>query len=167
MDATAPDPVRAYLDGTAQRLQADGCEVRTEDWNGLPVLVGYRADFRLQWMATKLHLFTLAAPAPLVTARAIEEFTISALDYVVARKGQLRGMQSGVAVFPALVGSQVEPAAVDWAQRRQVVRFAAMARPVVVDAGTGTAACFRGFAALGLFYSAHFRRKLAAYFPSS
>ncbi|MFY1691764.1 levansucrase [Plantactinospora sp. WMMB782] len=166
METGAADPVRAYLDGTARRLQADGCEVRTEDWNGLPVLVGYRADFRMQWMATKLHLFTLAAPAPLVTAGAIQDFTSSALDYVVARKGQLRGMQSGVAVFPALVGTNVEPEAAAWAQRGQSVRFAAMARPVVVDAGTGTAACFRGYAALGLFYSAHFRRKLAAYFPA-
>ncbi|MFY1670248.1 levansucrase [Plantactinospora sp. WMMB334] len=166
MDATATDSVRAYLDATAQRLQVDGCEVRTEDWNGLPVLVGYRADFRLQWMATKLHLFTVAAPAPSVTANAIEEFTASALDYVVARKGQLRGMQSGVAVLPALVSTQVEPEAATWAQRGQMVRFAAMARPVVVDAGTGAVACFRGHAALGLLYSAHFRRKLAAYFPT-
>jgi hypothetical protein len=42
MDNTATDHVRAYIDTTAQRLQADGCEVKTEDWGGLPVLVGRR-----------------------------------------------------------------------------------------------------------------------------
>ncbi|AVT34281.1 levansucrase [Plantactinospora sp. BC1] len=166
-DRTTTDPVRTYLDATAERLRADGCVVTTEDWAGVPVLVGYRADFKVQWMATKLHLFTIAAPAPVVTASAIEQFTTSALDNVVARKGQLRGLQSGVAVFPTLVSTQVEPEAVAWAQHGQRVRFAAMARPVVVDAGTGTAACFRGNSALGRLYSAHFRRKLAAYFPGN
>lgn len=167
MDNTVSDSVRAYLDATARRLQDDGCELRTEDWGGVPVLVGYRADFKLRWMATKLHLFTIAAPATQITGSTIESFANSALNYAVARKGQLRGLQSGVAVFPALVGTEVEPQAAAWAQAKQRVQFAAMARPVVVHAGTGAAACFRGNAALGYLYSAHLRRKLDSYFPVS
>lgn len=166
MDTTATDSVQAYIDATGRRLQADGCEVTTEDWGGVPVLVGYRADFKLRWMATKLHLFTIAAPASMITCDAVEAFTTSALDYALDRKGQLRGMQSGVAVFPALVGTQIEPQALTWAQQKQRVRFAALARPVVVDASTGAAACFRGTAALGFVYSAHLRRKLDVYFPA-
>ncbi|MER7457913.1 levansucrase [Micromonospora sp. NPDC126480] len=161
------EPVRAYVEATGQRLQGDGCEVKTEDWGGVPVLVGYRSDFKLRWMATKLHLFTIAAPAALITASAVETFTNSALDYVLARKGQLRGLQNGVAVFPALVGTQIEPPASAWAQENQRVRFAALARPVVVDASTGTAACFRGNAALGFVFAAHLRRKLDTYFPAT
>lgn len=167
MDATTTDSVRAYIDATAQRLQADGCEVTTEDWGGVQVLVGYRGDFKLRWMATKMHLFTIAAPATSITQGAIEAFTDSALDYIVARKGQLRGLQNGVAAFPALVGTEVDPQAEAWAQQAQRVRFAAMARPVVVNGATGTAAAFRGNAALGFLYSAHFRRKLNAYFPAA
>ncbi|TDC33131.1 levansucrase [Micromonospora sp. 15K316] len=167
MDTSATESVRAYIETTGHRLQADGCEVTTEDWGGLPVLVGYRADFKMRWMATKLHLFTVAAPTTLITESAIEEFTDSAFDYVLARKGQLRGMQTGVAVFPALVGTQIEPRALAWARQKQHVRFAAAARPVVVDARTGNAVAFRGTPLLGLVYSAHLRRKLAAYFPAA
>jgi hypothetical protein len=118
-------------------------------------------------MATKMHLFTIVAPATSISQSAIEAFANSALDYVVARKGQLRGLQSGVAAFPALVGTQVDPQAEAWAQQTQRVRFAAMARPVVANAITGTAAAFRGNAVLGFLYSAHFRRKLNAYFPAA
>jgi len=167
MDNTATDHVRAYIDTTAQRLQADGCEVKTEDWGGLPVLVGYRADFKVRWMATKLHLCTVAAPAEVITDSAIEAFTNSAFDYVLARKGQLRGMQSGIALFPALVGTQIESPALAWAQQKQRVRFAAMARPVVVNASSGTAVAFRGTATLGVLFSAHLRRKLDSYFPAA
>ncbi|GAB3956482.1 levansucrase [Micromonospora vulcania] len=165
MDVTATEPVQAYLSATGDRLRADGCEVKIEDWGGVPVLVGHRGDFKLRWMATKLHLFTIAAPATLVTAAALERFSSSAMDYVLARKGQLRGMQNGVAVFPALVSTQIEPAAAAWAQEKQQVKFAALARPVAVDAVTGTAAAFRGKPALGFIYAAHLRSKLDAYFP--
>ena len=166
MDITGSEPVQAYLTATAERLRADGCEVRTEDWGGVAVLIGYRADFKVRWMATKLHLFTIAAPATLVTADALQTFTATATDYVLARKGQLRGLQNGVAVFPALVGTQIEPAASEWAQEGQRVKFAAVARPVTVDVGTGTASAYRGNPMLGFVYAAHLRGKLNAYFPA-
>ncbi|MFI7605304.1 levansucrase [Micromonospora sp. NPDC049366] len=167
MDTTATEPVRSYLGATGQRLRDDGCEVRTEDWGGVPVLVGYRADFKLRWMATKLHLFTIAAPATVVAAADLEAFSTSALDYVIARKGSLRGVQSGVAVFPALVGTEIDPAAVAWAREKQRLKFAALCRPVVVDAGTASASAFRGNPMLGFLYAAHLRRKLDTYFPTA
>ncbi|MEH1164524.1 levansucrase [Micromonospora sp. CPCC 205539] len=165
METTATEPVQAYLTATMERLRADGCEVKVEDWGGVPVLIGHRGDFKLRWMATKLHLFTIAAPTTLVTAGALESFSKTAMEYVLARKGQLRGLQNGVAVFPALVGTQIEPAASAWAAEKQRVQFAALARPVAVDATTGTAAAFRGSAALGIIFAAHLKSKLNAYFP--
>ncbi|MFF5179274.1 levansucrase [Micromonospora sp. NPDC000316] len=165
MDVTATEPVQAYLTGAGERLRADGCEVRTEDWGGVPVLIGYRGDFKMRWMATKLHLFTIAAPATLVTAAALQTFTATATDYVLARKGQLRGFQNGVALFPALVGTQIDPAASAWATQGQQVKFAAVARPVAVDVSTGTASAYRGNPVLGIIYAAHLRSKLNAYFP--
>lgn len=160
------DTMTGYLDGLAARLAADGCEVRTEDWSGTRVLVGYRSDFRLRWIATKLHLFTIALPMPEVTVSAIETFANSAMDYALARKGQLRGLQSAVAVLPALVSTRVDPAAMQWASSKQRMRFACMARPVVVDVSSNTAGAFSGTAMLGWVYSGHLRRKLRLYFPS-
>lgn len=160
------DAVKAYIEATAARLTADGCDVHTEDWHGTAVLVGHRSDFRVQWMATKLHLLTIVAPASDVTPDDLESFTNAAFEYAEARKGQMRGLQSGVAVFPSLVGTHVDPAAMAWAQKKQLARFASMARPVVVDVTAGTVGCFRRTAALGFVYSGHLRRKLDLYFPA-
>ncbi|MEU7610898.1 levansucrase [Micromonospora sp. NPDC049204] len=165
MDTKTTEPVRPYLTAAGERLRSDRCEVWTENWGGVPVLIGHRGDFRMRWMATKLHLFTVAAPATLVTADALQRFTATAMDYVLARKGQLRGLQTGVAVFPALVGVQVDPAASAWAQGGQQVKFAAVARPVAVEVGSGTASAYRGNPVLGFIYAAHLRNKLNTYFP--
>jgi hypothetical protein len=159
------EAVKAYIEATAARLTADGCDVRTEDWHGTPVLVGHRSDFRLRWMATKLHLMTVVAPSSAITLSALQGFTNTAFDYAQARKGQWRGFQSGVAVLPSLVGTHVDPAATAWAQQKQLVRFGSVARPVVVDVTAGTVGCFRRTAALGFVYSGHLRRKLDLYFP--
>lgn len=161
------DPVTAYIDATATRLAADGCTVQAEDWSGTRVIVGYRSDFRLRWMATKLHLITAVAPAPVVQAGSIEGFTNAVMEYALARKGQFRGLQSGIAVFPALVSPDVDPAALAWAAQRQRVRFACMARPVVIDVARGAVSTFRGTPGLGWIYAGHLRAKLAAYFPSA
>ncbi|HEX6498978.1 MAG TPA: levansucrase [Micromonosporaceae bacterium] len=162
----AEDVVRTYVDATAARLTADGCTVQTEDWFGWPVLIGYRSDFRLRWMATKLHLFTVVAATNVVSVDAIAGFTDTAVDYALARKGQLRGVQSGVAVLSCLVGRYAHAPAVAWARERQRTRFACMVRPVVVEAATGAVSCFRDTSLFGWVYSGYLRRKLDAYFPS-
>ncbi|BCB76179.1 hypothetical protein GCM10022251_68510 [Phytohabitans flavus] len=162
----ADEAVNAYIRATAARLKADGCEVYTEDWSGTPVLVGYRADFRLRWMATKLHLMTVVGPAASVSQQVLEGFTNGAFDYAQTRKGQFRGLQSGVAVFPCLVGTHVDPAAMAWTQR-QLLRFGSFARPVAVDVTTGAVATFRRMTMLGFVYSGHLRRKLDLYFPQA
>ncbi|MFI6761436.1 levansucrase [Micromonospora sp. NPDC050417] len=154
---------QAYLQSLSERLTADGCSVSRQDWNGFPVVVGRRSDFRIQWMATKLHLVTVAADVSRISAESIESFTTNAMEY--AKRDVLRGMQSGVAVFPTLISDEVEPAASQWAAQRQRIGFAAMGRPVVVDTARGTTSCFRGTTALGLIYSSHIRRKLGLYFP--
>ncbi|WP_431726986.1 levansucrase [Verrucosispora sp. TAA-831] len=160
------DAVKAYIEATSARLTADGCDVHTEDWHGTGVLVGHRSDFRIQWMATKLHLLTIVAPMSDVAPDDLESFTNATFEYAEARKGQMRGLQTGVAVFPSLVGTHIDPAAMAWSKRKQLVRFASVARPVVVDVTAGTVGCFRRTAALGFVYSGHLRRKLDLYFPA-
>ncbi|WP_329103897.1 levansucrase [Micromonospora sp. NBC_01699] len=157
---TAP---QAYLHSLSERLTADGCSVTREDWGGMPVLVGRRSDFRLQWLATKLHLITIAADVSSVDAGSIAAFTSHAMEY--AKRGVTRGAQVGVAAFPTLISDRVDPSASQWAGRRQRNQFACMGRPVVVDTARGTATAFRGTSPLGLVYSAHLRRKLGLYFP--
>lgn len=153
-----------YLAGLSRRLQADRCTVTQEQWQ-TPVTLGYRNDFRLRWMAVKLHLFVPATIVPVVDRATIEGFTGVAWEQMVARKGSLRGLQTGVGVLPVVIGSRVEPDAAAWAEEKQRVKWATFARPVVVDATTGRSWCFRGRAAVGALFNGHLRRKLALYVP--
>jgi hypothetical protein len=155
-----------YVDVVNARLVADGCDPRWESWEG-PVLVGRRSDFKLQWAATNLHLFTVVAAVPQVTLLTAQRFTERAQQYAKDRKGGLpRGFQTGVAVFPALVSDRVDPAALEYAAHSQRVQFACLARPTVVDTATGTVAAYRGNPVLGLLYAGHLRRKSEMYFPA-
>ena len=163
--ATLP---QRYLSALAERLAADGCAPRWEQWPGGRVLVGRRADFRIQWAATRLHLFTIAAAVPEIGTATIEGFTRSAQQYAKEHKGGLpRGLQTGIALFPCLVSEKVDPAAQAWAEAMQQMQFAVMARPVVVDATRGVISAFRRGAFLGWIYAPYLRRKLTLYFDGA
>jgi hypothetical protein len=155
----------AYLAALEGRLTADGCSTRWEDWAGTAVLVGRRSDFRMRWMATNLHLFTVAAAVPQITVQAIEHFTDSVLQYAKDTKGGLPvGLQTGVGAFPVLVSEYVDPAAVQWAEAQQRLKFACMARPVVVDSRHRYVGMYRDKPVLGGVYASHFIEKGTRYF---
>jgi hypothetical protein len=154
---SGPETVLSDLE---QRLRADGCDVNTASLRGGPALVGRRSDFKVSWFLTN------ATPLPHVTLAAIQDYTQAAVQHAKEAKGGLpRGFQTGVAVFPVLVGEQVDPDAAAWAAEKQRLEFACMTRPVVVDAGTGQAHAFRGKARLGGVYNRHLVGKLATYLP--
>ncbi|MFC5032348.1 levansucrase [Streptomyces sp. SID13666] len=156
---------RNYLAAVESRLTADGCNPQWQDWSGVRVLVGRRSDFRLRWMATNLHVFTIAAAVPEITAATIDTFTTQTLSFAKKNKGGLPvGMQTGVAVFPVLVSERVDPAAMAWAEEKQRNQFACFARPVVVDTARHYVGLFRGKPALGWIYSSHLIEKGDRYF---
>lgn len=101
------------------------------------VLAGHHSQFRMRWLATRLHLFIIAAVAPVVTVETLSRFTEAAMDYASQNKGGLpAGFQTGVAVFAALISDRVEPDAAAWASRQRL-KFACVGRPAVIDTGTG------------------------------
>lgn len=156
-----------YVAQVGVALAGDGCNPTWEQHLGLQVLLGRRSDFKISWALSRLHLFTLVAVVPQIGPQDIENFTNWALDFAKQRKGGLpRGLQTGIGVLPCMVSAQVHPDALSWAADRQRLRFACMARPVVVDTTTGVVAAFRKIGAFGLVYSPHFRRKIATYFDS-
>lgn len=159
---------RTYLELVEHRLAADGCTPHWERWGDDSVLVGRRADFRMKWAATKLHLFTMAAAVPAVTVPVIEAFTGHVLDHARRNKGGLPvGLQTGVAAFPVLVSEWVDPAAMHWAQEQQRNRFACFARPVVVDVSQGHVGYYQGVPVVGRVYASHMIEKAARYFPQN
>ena len=150
-----------YLKLVEARLSAEGATVTKEDFNGIPAVIGYRPKFRLRWMATKLNLFTIVIPQEAVTEAALQRFTDDALAYAIARKGQLRGLQTGVAAIPVIVGSQIEPAAIAFAEKKIVKKWSAFAWPAIVDLSTGAVHTHQGRVAIGGIYASWMRQQTA------
>jgi hypothetical protein len=158
-------PSQTYLSSVATRLAADGCRTWWEEWAGVPVLVGRRAEFRWSWMGTKLHLFTVAAAVQEITIPTIETFTDQVMAYAKKTKGGLpAGLQNGLASFPVLVSDRVDPAAVRWAEAQQRQKWASMSRPVVVDSTQQYVGTYRGTPVIGLAYSSYLEQKARRYF---
>lgn len=150
-----------YLSLVAERLRADGAQVTTEYFRGVPAVVGYRPQFRLRWMATRLNLFTVVLPEPLITPERLKHFSEEVLDYATSQKGQFRGLQNGVAAIPVQVGSQVNPEAVEFAEGQLIRRFSAFAWPAVVDLSTGRVHSHKGRAIIGGIYASWMRQQTA------
>ena len=146
-----------YLKLVESRLRAENVEVAPDVIGGVTALVGYRPRFRLAWMATKLHLFTVVIPVQVVTLDALTHFTNDALQYAVRSKGGLRGFQTGVAAIPVLVGYQVEPDAAAYAEGQIVKRFSAFAWPAAVDLSQGRVYRHVGRVVIGSVYAGWMR----------
>jgi hypothetical protein len=154
-----------YLTVAASRLTADGAAVSSGRIGGLDAVVGYRSQFRLAWMATRLHLFTVIAAKPEVSGGDLSAFVDAALDHAKAAKGQWRGLQSGVAVIAALIGQQVDPSVAAFARHQLVRKFAAVAWPAVVDLSTGQVHSHQGRVAIGGIYAHYLRQQTAIALP--
>jgi hypothetical protein len=105
---------------------------------GRQAVIGRRAQFRLRWLATRLHTFVLVAVFKSdATAEHLDRFMDEASQYATTVKGGLpRGLQTGtcavaVAVLPSAVGVE------GWASKPHGRRFAALTYPVTVDLANG------------------------------
>jgi hypothetical protein len=154
-----------YIKEVASRLRADGAEVTTESIRDLTTLVGYRAQFRMRWMATRVNLFTIVGTVPLVTVAGLERFTNDAIDYAISQKGKFRGLQNGVAVIPVLVGERIESGAAAFATDTLVRRFSAIGWPATVDMTSRHVYKHEGRVFVGGIYASWLRQQTAIALP--
>ena len=96
-----PD-VNGYLQGLQERLVADGCTVTHEQLGDRTVFVGYKSQMKA---LSKMHIFTVVDTAGQVTEPILRGFTDAAVKLATDRKGQLRGLQSGVIAEIGFVSS--------------------------------------------------------------
>lgn len=156
-----PVTPQEYVDAVGGRLRDGGAAVSLQTLAGGEAVVGYRSEFRWQWLATKLHLFTVVLIVPEVTASALEDFSNEVLTYGIRRKGRFRGAQIGVAAIPVLVASVVEPAAAAYARDVLIRRWSAFAWPAVVDLGRNTVSTHEGTVQVGGIYAGYMREQTA------
>lgn len=157
--------VSGYLAGLQERLLADGCTVTQEQLGDRTVLVGYKSKIKA---LSKMHIFTVVDTAGQVTEPILRGFTDAAVKMATDRKGQWRGMQSGVIVLPILVGTGVDAEAVAVTQKSYNLNlggFAMMAQPAVVDVTAGQAWTFRGTRLWGYAFNAMIKKTYQRYLP--
>jgi hypothetical protein len=135
------------------------------DIRDLTTLVGYRSQFRLRWMATRLNLFTIVGTVPLVTFAGLERFTNDAIDYAISQKGRFHRLQSGVAVIPVLVGERVESGAAAFATDTLVLPWGAIGWPTTVDMTSRHVYQHEGRVIFGGLYASWLRQQIAIALP--
>jgi hypothetical protein len=128
------------IDRIGQATAGAGYAVSQEMLGGSPVLVARTAEFKLKWMATKLHTFVVAAPFPPGTATPdrLDAFMQAAMQFAKANKGGLPvGLQTGVAAVTVAVTEGADDTTHGWAASPHGRKFGVMSFPCVADATTG------------------------------
>jgi hypothetical protein len=155
-----------YVSAVEGRLATAGVQIGHVPIGGLDTLIGYRSQFKLQWMATKLHLFTVVGTTDAtVNGDGLRGFSMQALDFAEREKGGLKGLQVGVAAIPILVSEHVTRDAVRVARNDIIKRFSAFAWPVVVDLTARKAYSHEGRVLVGGFYASWMRSQIALALP--
>lgn len=159
-----PD-TNGYLHGLQERLIADGCTVTHEMLGDRQVLVGYKSKMKA---LSKMHIFTVADAVGEITEPTLRGFTDAAVRLATDRKGQWRGLQSGVIVLPVLVGTAVDAQAVAVTQkayRLSAGGFAVLAQPAVVDVTADRVWTFRGVRLWGYAFNSLIKKTYQRYLP--
>jgi hypothetical protein len=154
-----------YVAIVGQRLQSAGNTISTAQLPRGEALVGHRSQFRLQWMATKLHLLTVVIAVPRADGPSLEQFANDALAWADAQKGAYRGLQVGVGAVPVMVAAETDPSAIELAKDKLIRKFAKFAWPTVVDLSSGVVQRHEGHVALGGIYAKWIREQIALTVP--
>lgn len=144
------------LERLASALTAHEFTLAAATFDGRPVTVGTRSEFRWSWMATRLHTFVLATAFDAdVDEETLDRFLASACQYAVRHKGGLpRGLQTGSAAVAVAVVEAESATVVNWASRMHGRRFAAIPYPVAAITASGRVISPRRFA-IGALYARH------------
>ncbi len=154
---------QAYLGAVDDRLRV--ARYMREPSAGTDQVVAYRSDFRWRWMGSKLHTLVVVSAAPVATDDGLARFAKSSLEWGKVTKGQMRGMQSGVAVITAVVADHADDSAVEFARTKLVRAYAAFAWPVLVDLGRGQRVSHVGHPMVGALFTGWMRQQIAAVLP--
>jgi hypothetical protein len=154
-----------YIQSVGNRLQANGAEVSTQLFQGMPALVGRGSQFRLRWTATRQNLLFVVIGVQTVTVKGLEQFAHDALDYAISQNGRFRGSHNGVAAVPVMVGDHADPDAASFARTELIRRFAAFAWPTAVDLQAGIVHEHEGRVVVGGMYAGWMRQQIEMALP--
>ena len=143
-----------WTDAALTRLQASGYKAVDVDQAVLPgARAVRRSDFRIRWFLTRMHTFVVFLVVDHVTEPDLSAIADLAAKWAKSVKGGLPiGLQTGVAVIPAVVSSSIDEAARASALAKPRKRFATMTFPMIVDPVRLSVATYTRTVAWGVAY---------------
>ncbi|MGH3504256.1 MAG: hypothetical protein ACRDQA_25665 [Nocardioidaceae bacterium] len=134
----APDAVLRRVESSTRGA---GMEVSQATIADRAAVVARTAQFRWQWIGTRLHTFIFASifESAQTTPATLDAYMRAATDYAIANKGDLpRGLQTGTASVIVAVVDVPVPKLTEWARKPHGRRFAAIAYPSLVTTSLRT-----------------------------
>jgi hypothetical protein len=126
------------------------------------VQVFRKSQFRLSWLATRLHVFAFAVDGAGVPTDQIPQIAESCREHAISRKpGIARGLQTGVVAMPFFTVTNASPELAEWASSPQPGRFAAILYPVIMAQDTGSVLRRTTPQRLGRIYEGYLSRTAA------
>ena len=122
-----------YIQATYNRFNKDGFIQHKEIVNGIEVTVAKQQEFRLSWMATKMHYTGIYGALDHITQQDAELFSTACFECSKKNYTGHRGLQSGFSSISALVSHSIDVAAKQWVKNYQKKHFASFEIPVIID----------------------------------
>jgi hypothetical protein len=120
-----------------------------------------RSDFRLRWLATRMHTFVFVVDLSTAAHVSIPVLADEARDWARDHKGGLpAGLQTGSTAMPVFIAPEVSDVAA-WAEGGQHPKFGVGLFPVVVSSDGRQVHYRRKSQMIGIVYEP-FRRSLAS-----
>ncbi|MGA2471845.1 MAG: hypothetical protein ABSG64_14285 [Solirubrobacteraceae bacterium] len=119
------------------------------------VMVARRSDFRLRWLATRIHTFIIVFSVDELNPDGAAKLTRAAQDYAIEHKGGVpHGLQTGTATIPVFLSPHANDATESWFAQAPKLRFAALGFPVLANLEAETVTYFTGRWKVGGIYKA-------------
>jgi len=126
-----------YLQIVHDRFLHDKFQLRQDTVADVDVTVATMQEFKLSWLATKMHFFGIYGVLGEVTKANIERFSAEAFQFAHRNyTGIARGLQSGFSSISALITTNATPDAKNWVAHFAKKHFASFEIPVLVDLST-------------------------------
>ena len=129
------------------------------------VTVSYEEKFKIQWVATKLKIFSFIHYIDKVDIGTIENYSSVCTKYASKKhKGLPRVLQNGVVSFNVLVSDFVTDEAIEFVTSRPKKHFSLFETPIIYDISRSKLYYYEGTPIWGSMYNNYLRSYIEDHF---
>ena len=129
------------------------------------ITVSYEEKFKIQWLATKLKIFSFIHYIDKVDIGTIENYSSVCTKYASKKhRGLPRGFQNGVVSFNVLISETVTDAAIDFVLSRPKKHFSLFEMPIIYDISRSKLYYYEGTPIWGSMYNNYLRSYIEDHF---